>query len=41
MGTLVIHHRVKDFGASPDLKAVMKAAGVVGTPTIYILKKLT
>jgi hypothetical protein len=33
--------RAKAFAASPDLKAVMKAAGVVGTPTIHILKKVT
>ena len=33
--------RAKAFGASSDLKTVMKAAGVVGAPSIHILKKVT
>ena len=33
--------RAKAFAASADLKAAMKAAGVVGAPTIHILKKVT
>ncbi len=33
--------RAKAFGASDDLKARMKAAGVVGKPEILILKKVT
>jgi hypothetical protein len=33
--------KAKAFAASTDLKTVMKAAGVVGTPTIHILRKMT
>lgn len=31
----------KTFAESEDLKTVMKAAGVVGAPTIHLLKKVT
>lgn len=33
--------KAKAFGASGDLKTVMKAAGVIGKPEILILKKVT
>ncbi len=33
--------KAKAFAASADLKAAMKSAGVVGTPVIHILKKVT
>jgi hypothetical protein len=33
--------KAKAFAASADLKAAMKAAGVVGAPSIHILKKIT
>ncbi len=33
--------RAEAFAASADLKAAMKAAGVVGKPDIHILKKIT
>jgi hypothetical protein len=33
--------KAKAFAASADLKAAMKAAGVVGKPDIHILKKIT
>jgi quinol monooxygenase YgiN len=33
--------KAKAFAASADLKAAMKAAGVVGAPVIHILKKIT
>jgi len=33
--------RAKAFADSADLKAAMKAAGVVGKPEIHILKKIT
>ena len=33
--------KAKAFAASADLKTVMKAAGVVGTPAIHLLKKVT
>ena len=33
--------KAKAFAASADLKAAMKLAGVVGAPTIHILKKVT
>jgi hypothetical protein len=31
----------KKFAESEDLKTVMKAAGVVGAPSIHLLKKVT
>jgi hypothetical protein len=33
--------KAKAFAASADLKAAMKSAGVVGTPVIHILKRVT
>jgi heme-degrading monooxygenase HmoA len=33
--------KAKAFAASDDLKAAMKHAGVVGAPTIHLLKKIT
>jgi len=33
--------KAKAFGASPDLKAAMKSAGVVGKPQIHVLNKAT
>jgi quinol monooxygenase YgiN len=33
--------KAKAFSASPNLKEVMKTAGVLGTPAIHILKKVT
>ncbi len=33
--------KAKAFAASADLKEAMKSAGVVGTPVIHILKKIT
>jgi len=33
--------RAKAFSASEDLKAAMKAAGVLGKPEVHILKKIT
>jgi quinol monooxygenase YgiN len=33
--------KAKAFGASADLKAAMKAAGVVGKPEIHILSKVS
>lgn len=33
--------KAKAFAASDDLKAAMKGAGVVGAPTIHVLKKVT
>jgi len=29
----------KKFGASPDLKATMQAAGVIDQPTVYLLEE--
>jgi hypothetical protein len=34
-------HKAKAFAASEDLKTAMKAAGVVGAPSLHILKKVT
>jgi quinol monooxygenase YgiN len=33
-------HKAKAFAASEDLKTAMKLAGVVGAPSIHILKKV-
>ncbi|HYW33659.1 MAG TPA: antibiotic biosynthesis monooxygenase, partial [Candidatus Bathyarchaeia archaeon] len=33
--------KAKAFSASPDLKAAMKSAGVVGKPQIHVLNKAT
>lgn len=33
--------KAKAFAASADLKTAMQSAGVVGTPAIHVLKKVT
>jgi hypothetical protein len=33
--------KAKAFAASADLKAAMQSAGVLGTPSVHILKKVT
>jgi hypothetical protein len=33
--------KAKAFAGSDDLKSAMKHAGVVGTPSIHLLKKIT
>ena len=34
-------NRAKEFSQSDDLRNVMKLAGVVGAPSIHLLKKVT